>query len=75
MGDDCREVLDRLQTFLDGECPQQLEEVIHAHIGDCPPCLDRAEFERELRVIVARKCKEAAPEGLVDRVISALQQP
>lgn len=73
-GDDCREALDQLQIYLDRECGPDLESAIRQHLGDCPPCLDRADFERELRAIVATKCKDAAPSGLLDRVIAQLHQ-
>ena len=73
MGDDCREALARLDLYLDGECEAALEATIRRHLDDCPPCVDRAEFERELRAIVARKCRDAAPHGLVDRVLGALR--
>ncbi len=73
MDDDCREILASMRTYLDGECPDDLEEVVVRHLGDCPPCMDRAEFERELRAIVKSKCKDAAPPGLLDRVIGTIQ--
>lgn len=73
MDDDCRAALDRLHLYLDGECDASLETTIRHHLSDCSPCLDRVEFERELRVIVARKCRDAAPDGLLDRVIERLR--
>jgi mycothiol system anti-sigma-R factor len=73
MGESCREFLGRLQMYLDGECELDLEVAIRSHLNDCPPCFDRAEFERELRAMIARRCKDAAPQGLVDRVIAALR--
>jgi anti-sigma factor (TIGR02949 family) len=73
MGEECRKALARLQVYLDGECETALEVAISRHLEDCPPCLDRADFEREVRAIIARKCRMTAPQGLVDRVISALR--
>jgi mycothiol system anti-sigma-R factor len=73
MGEHCRESLEDLERYLDDECEPDLEQAIRAHLGDCPPCLDRAEFERELRAIVARRCKDAAPSGLLDRIITDLK--
>lgn len=68
MKDPCREVLSDLQRFLDQECPGDMEAVIARHLAACPPCLDRADFERELRAIVAAKCRDRAPVGLVQRI-------
>lgn len=74
MADDCNEVLADLHRYLDGECPRNLEAVIREHLGDCPPCLDRADFEQQLRALIASKCRDAAPPGLADRIIAALRQ-
>ena len=71
MDDECREALERLHVYLDGECPQEIEQEIQTHLGDCSPCLDRADFERELRALIARRCKDAAPQGLIDRVLGS----
>jgi mycothiol system anti-sigma-R factor len=73
MAEDCREALEELARYLDDECPTDLERAIRSHLGDCPPCLDRAEFERELRAVIARRCRDAAPSGLADRIIARLQ--
>lgn len=69
---DCDEVLERLDRYLDGECPQDLEVIVRAHLDECSPCLDRADFQRKLRVLIASKCKDAAPSGLLDRIIMQL---
>jgi len=53
MGDDCHAALSDLQVFLDGECGAALERAIIAHLDRCAPCVHRADFERELRAIVA----------------------
>lgn len=72
MKEPCRDVLRELDVFLDGECTGDLEEVIRRHLGECPPCVDRADFQRELRALIASKCKDAAPSGLLDRVIDTI---
>lgn len=73
MHENCRKILGELQTFLDGECPDDFERLVVEHLHDCAPCLERAEFERELRLIVARKCREPAPDGLFERVVADLR--
>jgi anti-sigma factor (TIGR02949 family) len=70
---DCRDVLAELDRYLDGECGEDLAKSVHHHLGDCPPCLDRADFERALRELIASKCKDAAPSGLIDRIIADLR--
>lgn len=73
MDDHCRQALRELQTYVDGECGRSLEVVITRHLEDCSPCLERVDFEREVRAILARRCKDAAPSGLVDRVLERLR--
>jgi mycothiol system anti-sigma-R factor len=73
MDDECRRVLDELEVFLDGECADNLERVVSAHFAGCPPCLQRADFQRELRVLVATKCRDVAPSGLLDRILAGLR--
>lgn len=72
MNDECGEVLERLQVFLDQECPDDMAAAVAEHLQDCPPCLERADFERELRRIVASKCRDQAPTGLVERIRARL---
>jgi anti-sigma factor (TIGR02949 family) len=69
---DCDEVLERLEHYLDGECPKNFEAIVQGHLDKCPQCLDRADFERKLRALIASKCKDAAPSGLLDRIIARL---
>jgi anti-sigma factor (TIGR02949 family) len=69
---DCRQVLRQLRTYLDGETPGDFEAFVARHLTGCSPCLQRAEFEREVRHIVAAKCREGAPPGLLDRVRSVV---
>ena len=73
MADGCREVLDDLERYIDGECPDRLAGVIADHLADCPPCLSRSDFERALRDLVASKCRDTAPADLVERVLSRLR--
>lgn len=71
----CREILDSLRTYLDGEQPGDLDGVIAEHLEACPPCLERADFERELKALIARTCRDEAPPGLADSVIARLGRP
>lgn len=71
--DECHAALSDLQVFLDGECGAALERAILTHLKRCSPCVHRADFERELRVIIATKCKDAAPSGLLERVLVRLR--
>lgn len=73
MSDHCDALLKRLETYLDGECPQNVHAVVEAHLQECPPCLDRADFERKVRDLVATRCRDSAPPGLMDSIVTRLQ--
>ena len=73
MDDECRQVLRELQLYLDGECATDLEQIMAAHLEHCPPCFDRVEFQREVRMLIASKCTDCAPPGLMERVSQQLK--
>ena len=73
MDDGCRQVLRELQMFLDGESVEELQSIISRHLDECSPCYDRAEFQREVRVLIASKCTDCAPPGLLERVRASLR--
>lgn len=71
----CKEVLKKLYLYLDGEIAGEICSDIEAHLGACLECADRASFERDLKEIVARKCREgeASPE-LTERLRARIRQ-
>ena len=73
MEENCRRILTSLRVYLDGEITEDVESVVARHLADCPPCLDRADFERELKALLANRCREQAPSGLADRVVDRLR--
>ena len=71
-GRDCDDSLHELYTYLDGELTDERRQKIKEHLDECPPCLDRFDFEDELRHVIAKKCVDKVPESLMDRIASAL---
>lgn len=65
---ECEKALQEIELFLDGELDPADEESLSAHLGGCPPCGDRAEFQRRLKAIVASKCCEEVPSTLRGRI-------
>lgn len=70
MQDTCREILDTLQGYLDGEHDGDVDAAIAAHLHRCPPCLHQADFQRELKRILQRSCTTTAPPGLLNGILS-----
>ena len=72
--DTCQEALEELYTFLDGEMTVEKREHIRVHLDDCNPCLEHYDFEAELRIVISKKCKEAVPQTLKDKILRALEE-
>ena len=65
----CRETLREIERFLDGELDRVVTVRIEEHLSDCNPCMQRTEFRRRLKVMVAEKCSErSAPDALSEKI-------
>jgi mycothiol system anti-sigma-R factor len=70
---DCKEVVERLYVFLDGELTDQRRDLIRRHLDECSPCLEAFEFETELRTMISSRSKERCPDVLLDKIARVLQ--
>lgn len=66
--DECREALERLGAFLDGELGVITTTQLEHHLGECAPCTDRADFEGRIRELVRQGCVDEAPPSLRERI-------
>ena len=71
---DCQEAIHIIYHYLDGELTDDRRREIQHHLDDCMPCLEAYDFEAELRIAIARKCRDAVPETLRIRIHEALLQ-
>ena len=69
---DCQEAIHTLYHYLDGELTEYRRVEIRHHLDDCLPCLEAFDFEAELRVVIARKCRDEVPENLRERIAKAI---
>lgn len=69
---DCDELLDQLEDLLHGELDATRKAQLHAHLDGCPPCFERADFQAQLKALIASRCAEHPPSSLVDRVQAML---
>jgi mycothiol system anti-sigma-R factor len=74
MSDHCQEILSDIALFLDGECGAEVEHMVAQHLVNCPPCMDKSDFERQLRALVARSCREKIPGDVLDRIRSRMAE-
>jgi mycothiol system anti-sigma-R factor len=73
---ECEQALRDIERFLDGEmtAPQAVE--VESHLHSCTPCMERADFKRHLRLLIAQRCGcDEVPESLSLRVAAILEQP
>ncbi len=70
----CVETLREIEALVDGELDAIVRVRIEAHLVDCPPCMDHAEFRRHLKVMISSKCSgDAAPAELHDKILQLLR--
>jgi mycothiol system anti-sigma-R factor len=70
--DRCQEAIHTLYHFLDGELTPLRRQEIAKHLDECRPCLGAFDFEADLKLVIARQCRDQVPEALRRRVLHAL---
>ena len=70
----CDEAVHQLYHFLDGELTEERRVLIAEHLTYCAPCGGAVEFEAELRVVIANRCKDHVPESLIRRIADAIDE-
>ena len=73
-GWDCEQALRTLYYFLDGELTPARRQAIQHHLDECSPCLEAFDFEAELKLVVARCCRDQVPDSLRQRIADVLAQ-
>jgi len=71
---DCTEAVHELYHYLDGELTEERRTQIRVHLDWCGPCGGAAEFEAELRKVIANRCKDRVPQSLIERVAAAIDE-
>ena len=74
----CREFVEVLMAYLDGELAPEERSVFEEHIGACPPCLTYLDTYKEAVALGKSLCEDPegpvpgdAPEELVAAVLAA----
>ena len=72
---DCREVLEEVYLYLDGEIDAERKTLIRTHLDECSPCLRQFGVEQEVKLLVARRCGgDRAPESVRVAVLTRLRE-
>lgn len=69
----CEKARGDLEEYLRREVCRTAEDDIREHLDNCPGCRDEALVSRTLTEVLARSCREAAPEELRDLVLARLR--
>jgi mycothiol system anti-sigma-R factor len=74
-GCDCDEARAEAQRFIDGELDLTVRVQIERHLAECHGCTERTEFQRHLKLLIARKCgQESVPPELEARVLELIRR-
>ena len=71
---DCSEVIHQILVFIDNELDQASSGEIQQHLDECGPCLREYNLERTVKSLVARSCREAAPDELREKVLLRIRE-
>ena len=72
---ECRECIDLLADYVDGQLPRHKAELLKWHIDGCPPCVAFVNTYRGT-VDAARRLRETTlPPELRERLIAFLKRP
>ena len=69
---DCNDAVSQLYYYLDGELTDDRRREISVHLDRCQHCAKAADFEAELRHVIANHCRDRVPESLTARVAESI---
>jgi mycothiol system anti-sigma-R factor len=70
----CDEAVHQLYHYLDGELTEEKRQQITEHLDLCAPCAGAADFEAELRRVIANRCKDHVPDSLMQKIATAIDE-
>lgn len=69
----CEQARRDLEEYLRNEVCKTQHSDIREHLEHCPGCRDEALVAKTLTDVLARACRESAPEDLRDQVLQKLR--
>jgi mycothiol system anti-sigma-R factor len=73
---ECEQALRDIERFLDREMPAPEALEVDSHLNGCTPCMERADFKRHLKDLIAARCGcDEVPQTLRDRVSAIMEDP
>lgn len=72
---DCRDVLEKVYTYLDGELDEGNCVDIRKHLDECGPCLEEYGLEQAVKQLIAKHCGcDKVSEDLRSKVLDRIAQ-
>ncbi|AQZ68940.1 anti-sigma factor [[Actinomadura] parvosata subsp. kistnae] len=72
---DCREVLDKVYSYLDGELTEGDVAEIRVHLDECSPCLKEYDLDKAVKALVHKHCGcDPVPADLRSKVLARIAQ-
>ncbi|GAA2903061.1 hypothetical protein GCM10010517_69020 [Streptosporangium fragile] len=72
---DCREVLEKVYSYLDGELDEGKYADIRQHLDECHPCLEEYGLEQVIKQLIAKHCGcDQASADLRAKVLNRIDQ-
>lgn len=72
---DCREVLDKVYAYLDGELTETDIVEIRVHLDECSPCLQEYDLDKAIKALVHKHCGcDPVPGDLRSKVLARIAQ-
>ncbi|MEV4018719.1 mycothiol system anti-sigma-R factor [Nonomuraea angiospora] len=72
---DCREVLDKVYAYLDGELTETDVVEIRVHLEECGPCLQEYDLDKAIKALVHKHCGcDPVPGDLRSKVLARIAQ-
>ena len=69
----CKDCVDVLRAYLDGEMSPEEEAHLKAHLGDCPPCVDFLESYKATPGLCKKALARKMPEELSQKLKAFLR--
>lgn len=70
---DCREVLDKVYAYLDGELTEGDVADIKVHLDECSPCLKEYDLDKAVKALVHKHCGcDPVPADLRSKVLDRI---
>ena len=70
----CRELVELLLDFLDGDLPEERRRILEAHLALCQPCLNYLETYKVTIQLTRRLPDIPPPPELLERLKAALRE-